>query len=172
MRYSTALFTMALLAPLALSAQEKGKAKGSEKKAARAERSASVFAPDQITWTDGPPSLPSGAKMAVLHGNPTKGGTFTMRLMLPDGFTVQPHFHPTDEHVTVLKGKFMVGMGDKFDESKMQKLETATFAVMPAGMRHYAKADGQTILQIHGKGPFKVTYVNKADDPRTKVANK
>lgn len=173
MRYSAALLTLALLVPLAATpAQEKGKAKGTEKKAAKMERTANVVAPDQITWSPGPPSLPTGAKVAVLDGDPAKKGIFTMRLMMPNGYQIAPHFHPADEHVTIIKGEFMVGMGDKFDESQMNKLSTGTFGMIPRGMRHYAKARGETILQLHGMGPWRLIYVNKADDPRTKVANK
>ena len=178
MKYSVALLTLALLVPVAaLSAQDKAKAKGAdrkgaEKKAAKSGPTASVFAPDKITWGPAPAVFPAGAKAAVLDGDPARGGTFTMRLMMPDGYTIAPHFHPADEHVTVIKGKLMLGMGETFDEKQMQKLSSGTFGVIPARMRHYAKADGETILQLHGKGPWKLIYVNKADDPSRKVAAK
>lgn len=166
MKYSAAVLTFALLAPLAaLSAQEKGKAKGAEKKAMKMDRAAHVVAPDQITWGPAPASLPAGAKAVVLDGDPKKGGMFTMRLWLPDGYQVAPHFHPAAEHVTVLQGTFMVGMGDKFDESQMKELAVGTFAMVPRGMRHYAKAGGETIIQVHAMGPWRLNYVNKADDP-------
>ncbi|GAC1648013.1 MAG: cupin domain-containing protein [Gemmatimonadaceae bacterium] len=162
------LLTLALATPLVASAQEKAHGAMAKK-----ERSASVTTPDAITWSAAPAVLPAGAKVAVLNGNPTKRGAFTMRLNMPDGYQIPPHFHPAVEHVTVISGTMLVGMGEKFDESSMKPLPAGTFAMIPAGMRHYAKAKGETILQLHGVGPWRLTYVNKADDPSTKkVASK
>jgi quercetin dioxygenase-like cupin family protein len=121
-----------------------------------------------IKWADGPASLPAGAKVAMLEGNPAQEGPFTMRLRLPDGFTIQPHWHPAVEHVTVISGTFNLGMGEKFDRSKGRALPAGSFAFMPPGMRHYAWATGETVLQVHGMGPWKINYVNAADDPRNK----
>jgi mannose-6-phosphate isomerase-like protein (cupin superfamily) len=89
-----------------------------------------------------------------------------MRLLLPDGYTLRPHFHPATEHVTVLQGGFLVGMGEQFDPSKFTELPVGTLGVIPIGMRHYARAKGEVILQLHGIGPWGITYVNPADDPR------
>lgn len=125
-----------------------------------------VVLPDQVTWSPGPPSLPPGAKAAVLEGNPSEAGPFTMRLLLPDRYRIPPHFHPGIEHVTVVKGTFKVGMGEKFDRSMMTALPTGTFAALQPGTRHFAEAQGETILQLHGVGPWGITYVNPADDPR------
>ena len=172
MKVLTGLVALALLVPVAeASAQAKGAAKGSGKGMKKA-REVTVMAPGAVSWGDAPAFLPAGAKLAVLDGNPMAGGLFTIRLKMPDGYVIPPHSHPTDEHVTVLQGNIMVGMGDKFDESMMNKSSEGTFANIPAGMHHYAKTDGETILQIHGMGPFKIRYVNKADDPRGKVAGK
>jgi quercetin dioxygenase-like cupin family protein len=125
-----------------------------------------VALPDQITWSPGPASLPPGAKAAVLEGNPGEPGPFTMRVILPDRYRIPPHFHPGIEHVTVVKGTFKVGMGEKFDGSAMTTLPTGTFAALQPGTRHFAEAQGETILQLHGVGPWGITYVNPADDPR------
>jgi len=128
-----------------------------------------VAQPDQITWGPAPPSLPPGAKAAVLEGNPSESGPFTLRLVLPDRYRIPPHHHPATEHVTVLKGTFGVGMGEKFDASTLTPLPTGTFAALQPGTRHFAESQGETIVQLHGVGPWGITYVNPADDPRTRT---
>jgi hypothetical protein len=90
-----------------------------------------------------------------------------MRLALPDGYRIPPYFHPVDEHVTVMSGQFQVGMGETFDPAKLSTLPTGTFGMIPAGMRLFAQAKGATVLQLHGTGPWKLTYVNPADQPKT-----
>lgn len=135
-----------------------------------AKPSAIIAMPDQVTWGAAPPALPAGAKLAVLEGNPMKAGAYTMRLQMPDGYMIPPHFHPGPEHVTIVSGSLMVGMGTKFDESQMKALPTGTFAMIPPRTPHFAKAQGETVLQLHGIGPWQLIYVNKADDPRSKAA--
>ncbi|HEX7019302.1 MAG TPA: cupin domain-containing protein [Gemmatimonadaceae bacterium] len=125
-----------------------------------------------LKWGPAPSVFPAGAKLAVLAGDPGKSGEYTVRLDMPNGYTIAPHFHPTDENVTVIKGTFLVGMGDKVSRSKMLTLPTGGFITAGAQMHHYAIARGRTIVQVHGVGPFQLTYVNPADDPSKKVANK
>lgn len=125
-----------------------------------------ISPPAEVMWKDGPASLPAGAKVAVLEGDPSKEGFFTMRLWLPDGFKIQPHWHPKVEHVTVIKGTFNFGMGEKFDQTATREMPEGTFGFWPAGMKHFAWAKGETILQLHGTGPWMITYVNPSDDPR------
>jgi quercetin dioxygenase-like cupin family protein len=122
--------------------------------------------PDDLKWGDIPPGLPPGAKMAVLSGDPTKKGLFTVRMQAPAGYKILPHSHPTAENITVISGTFSIGTGDKFDQAAGKQLEVGGFVVMPPGMNHYAWSTGETIIQIHGKGPFQIKYVNPADDPR------
>jgi len=125
--------------------------------------------PDELKWGPAPPALPPGAEMAVVSGDPSKaGGAFTIRTKFPDGYKVPPHWHPTDENVTVIQGTIKLGMGDKFDESATKQLPAGSYALMPKDMRHFAISSGETILQLHGIGPFEITYVNPADDPRHK----
>jgi len=126
----------------------------------------SIHTPDKIVWKAGPASLPPGAKMVVLEGDPAKEGPFTMRVTLPDGFTIPPHTHPGTEHITVLSGIFNFGMGEKFDKSATQAMPAGTFGHWPAGMKHFAWANGDTVLQLHGIGPWRIDYVNPSDDPR------
>lgn len=120
----------------------------------------------EIQWKDGPPSLAAGAKVAVLEGDPSKEGFFTMRLWLPDGFKIQPHWHPKVEHVTVISGTFNIGMGDKFDQAATREMPAGTFGFWPAEMKHFAWTKGDTVLQVHGTGPWMINYVNPSDDPR------
>ncbi len=123
---------------------------------------------DEVKWTDGPPSLAAGSKTAVIEGDPKSPGLFTMRLKLPADYKIPPHWHPADEHVTVISGTFNMGMGDTFDASKGKALTTGAFAVMPAKSSHFAFTKEETVIQLHGMGPWGITYVNPADDPRKK----
>jgi quercetin dioxygenase-like cupin family protein len=125
-----------------------------------------IFGPADMTWGDAPPGLPAGAKMAVLAGDPGKKGPFTVRLQAPDGYKIAPHMHPTAENITVISGTFHLGTGDKFDETAGHEMTAGSFAVMPAGMKHFAWTTGETVMQIHGTGPFQIVYVNPVDDPR------
>jgi hypothetical protein len=120
----------------------------------------------EIQWKDGPASLAAGAKVAVLEGDPSKEGFFTMRLWLPDGFKIQPHWHTKVEHVTVISGTLNIGMGDKFDQAGTREMSAGTFGFWPAEMKHFAWTKGDTVLQVHGTGPWVITYVNSSDDPR------
>ena len=128
-----------------------------------------VATPTSITWAAAPPALPAGAKGAVLEGDPTQAGPFTMRLSMPDGYTIPPHFHPAIEHVTVIQGTLLVGMGDQLDASKFNELPAGTLGVIPVGMHHFARAKGEVVIQLHGMGPWGLTYVNPADDPRRRT---
>jgi quercetin dioxygenase-like cupin family protein len=125
-----------------------------------------VVLPDQVAWGPAPAALPAGARAAVLEGNPGEAGPFTMRVLLPNRYRIPPHFHRAVEHVTVVKGTFKVGMGEKFDPSAMTPLPAGTFAALEPGTRHFAESQGETILQLHGIGPWDITYVNPAEDPR------
>jgi len=146
-------------------------AKSGKKSTATAKSGAAdavVVTPGTIQWVAAPPMVPAGAKMAVLSGNPNGAGQFAVRLKLPDGYRIMPHWHPTTENVTVISGEFRVGMGNKFDESKLQALPAGSYASVPAHHNHYAMTSGETELQITAMGPFKVNYVNPADDPSKK----
>lgn len=127
----------------------------------------------ETKWGPATPSLPPGAQAAILEGDPrTKGATYTIRVKLPDGYKVPPHWHPVDENVTVLKGTLLLGRGEKFNLNGAMELTAGTFSHMPRGTRHFAQAKGETILQVHGVGPFDVHYVNPKDDPRKKPDGK
>ena len=127
-----------------------------------------LFLPADVPWTAGPASLRPGAEVAVLEGDPTRDGVFTIRLRLPNGFEVAPHWHTQVEHVTVVSGVLHFGMGEKFDRAATRPMPAGSFGHWPIGMKHFAWAEGETTLQLHGKGPWTITYVNPADDPRGK----
>ncbi|HYH67332.1 MAG TPA: cupin domain-containing protein [Urbifossiella sp.] len=122
--------------------------------------------PADLKWVDGPASLPKGAKTVVLEGDPTKAGEFVLRVKLPDGMKIMPHTHPKDERVTVLSGTLYLGMGDTFDETKAKAMPAGSYGRTGAGMKHFGFVKGETVLQLHGTGPWAVVYLNPADDPR------
>ena len=128
-----------------------------------------AITPSEVKWGPAPPGLPPGAQAAVLSGDPTKAGPFALTAKLPDGYRVPPHFHPTNEHVTVTAGTLMVGMGDKFNEANMKALGVGGYSLMPQKMNHYVRAKGQTTIIVQAMGPFEITYVNPQDDPRKKA---
>ena len=128
-----------------------------------------VFSPDQIQFGQVPPVLAAGAQLAVLEGDPMgSSGDFTIRLKMPDGYRIAPHWHPKRENVTIISGSFKVGMGDNFDASKMNVFPAGSFAYLDPDMHHYAMASGEVVVQVHGLSPLQFNYVNPADDPSRK----
>jgi quercetin dioxygenase-like cupin family protein len=121
-----------------------------------------------LQWGPAPPVFPAGAKMAVVNGDPSKEGVFQVELALPDGYRIPPHFHPTDEAVEVKEGTFLVGLGDKLDPTKTNPMKQGDKGSLRANMHHFGIARGATIVAVTAKGPFAMTYVNPADDPRKK----
>lgn len=151
--------------PLALAKEDKkDSGQPADKVAATAEHK--MVAPSDIKWADGPASLPPGAKFAVLEGDPAKPGPFTVRLQFPAGYKIPAHTHPTAERVTVISGTFNMGMADKFDDTAGHEMVAGSFAIMPAGVKHFAWATGEAVVQVQSTGPFVINYVNPADDPR------
>jgi quercetin dioxygenase-like cupin family protein len=147
----TVIGMVAILVPLALSAQEHATKTASE-----------------LKWAAGPPALPGGAQLTVLLGDPGKEGLYVIRLKFPAGYKIPPHTHPNDEHVTVISGAFHFGIGAKLDEARGTMLKAGGFAHAAKGMQHYAWTSEETIVQVHGQGPQGIAYVNPADDPRKK----
>jgi len=125
-----------------------------------------VAGPDAVKWGPGSPALPPGAQMAVMAGDPMSTGFISIRAKFPAGYTVPPHSHPTDEHVTVLSGSMAFGMGDTMDAKGETAVAAGGYFVAPQGMHHYAHATSAAEIQIDMMGPFGITYVNPADDPR------
>ena len=125
--------------------------------------------PSDVKWRP----LRPGAEIAVVSGDPDKAGApFVMRMRYQGVVRVPPHWHPTDEHITVISGTFMVGMGEQFDESSATELAAGGYAFVPTKMAHYAWSKGDTLVQVHGIGPFAINYVNPADDPKNATGKK
>jgi hypothetical protein len=120
-----------------------------------------------MKWMDAPPSLPAGAKIAVVKGDPGKAGDFTLRIKMPANYAVAPHHHPGDETVRVLDaGTLTYGMGDKADKSNSGSLTKGYHVTMQAGMNHWVSTTDPIEIQVDGHGPFEIVYANPADDPR------
>ena len=128
-----------------------------------------IYAADAIPYGPPPPFIPAGAQLAVLEGDPmAQTGDYTIRLKMPDGYRLAPHWHPKRENVTIISGTFKVGMGDRFDETKMGAFPAGSFAYLDPNMHHYAMASGEVVVQIHGMAPVEFNYINADDDPRKK----
>lgn len=137
--------------------------------AAQPLRAQNMYAPDQVKYGPVPPTLPAGAELAVLEGDPMGAtGDFTVRVKMPDGYKIAPHTHPHRENVTVLSGSLKVGMGDQYDDSKTTSFGVGSFLYVDPTMHHYAGASGETVIQIHGESPLQINYINAGDDPSKK----
>jgi quercetin dioxygenase-like cupin family protein len=117
-------------------------------------------------WGPAPPMLPPGAQLAVLSGDPTKAAPYAVRLKFPANYAIPAHSHPGDENVTVISGELHIGMGSKLDRTAATALPPGSYALMPAGMNHFAFTKSETTIILFGIGPVGFTYVNPADDPR------
>jgi quercetin dioxygenase-like cupin family protein len=117
----------------------------------------------QMQWGDGPPFLPKGVQATVLSGDPASTGTFVLRLKAPPHAVIPMHWHPSDEHVTVIQGDLTVSTDDG---TPPQALDAGGYALMPAKMHHEVNTRQGAIVQVSGTGPFAITYVDPAKDPR------
>ena len=167
--------TIFVSACLLLAASGFAQTKAPAKKAAAAPM-ATVVPAGSEKWGDipaaamvGTPSVDMGGKLqlAVVQGNPMQAGVpYTLRLSCTDGTKIAPHWHPTTENVTVIKGTARVGMGPKWDDASMSDMGAGGFASVPAHMIHYAQCKGDTILQVHGIAPFLINFVDANGDPK------
>ena len=119
-----------------------------------------------LEWGPAPAIFPAGARMAVERGDPSAAGEFVVRLSFPDGYRIPPHFHPAAEHGRVVRGTFLVGMGDTLVVDAARTLAPGDSISLPARMPHFAIARGATEVSVRSQGPFKMTYVNPADTPK------
>jgi quercetin dioxygenase-like cupin family protein len=121
--------------------------------------------PASLEWTV-PPVLPPGALIAVVSGDPTAPGEFTLLVSMPDGYRIPPHFHPTHEHVEVREGTLLVGVGDTLDSRQALALTVGDSATAPAGVHHFSIAKGRTVVSATFMGPYTITYLRAEDAPR------
>lgn len=126
--------------------------------------------PSDLKWGDAPPNLPKGAKIAVLSGDPGKAGPFVGRLMVPAHYKIAPHYHSTDEDLTVISGTLYFAEGDKMETKGAHGIKAGGFHHLPAKTHHYAFSKSPTVVQINANGPFDIVYINPDDDPSKAAA--
>jgi hypothetical protein len=126
--------------------------------------------PKDIKFGPAPPTLPKGAKLAVLNGDPGKAGQFVIRLEAPAHYKIPPHWHTTAENLTIISGTLYLGDGDKMDEKAAHGLKPGGYHYLPAKAHHYAFTKTNTVVQINAEGPFDINYLNPADDPSKAAA--
>jgi len=128
-----------------------------------------LLAPVDIKWIPAPAALPAGAELCVLEGYPEKPGPFTLRLKLPPHYTLPAHWHPNDEHITVISGQLNLGLGDRLDTTQGKLYSTGSYTRIPAKMHYFTwTSEEETILQLHGIGPWAVLYVETPGEPPQK----
>ena len=169
----TALGAIAVLSAAALAASASAPAPAPTPTPAPAASSAPMAAKpvnqmSDIKWGPGPDALPPGGQMAVMAGDPGAKGFVSLRAKVPAGYKIPPHWHPTDEHVSVLSGTLLLGEGDKMDAKAARALKPGGYFIAGANMHHYAIAKTAVVLQVDLEGPFEITYVDPNDDPRKK----
>ena len=128
-----------------------------------------MYTAKDLKWGESP-ALPKGVKVAILQGPMNEAKPFVARIKLPANTKIAPHTHPAIEHVTVISGGFAMGMGEKWDDKAMHVLKAGDVMIMQPKTPHFAQAKGETVVQVHGVGPWAVNYVNEADDPRKQAA--
>jgi quercetin dioxygenase-like cupin family protein len=121
-----------------------------------------------IKWQDAP-SIGPGAKSAVIDGDPKSTGPFVMRLMLPPNTTIKTHTHPASENVTILSGTLYFAAGDKPDPKAAKAFGPGSYFSIAQGKPMVAYTKGkQTVVQLHGNGPWGITYLEPEDGPAKK----
>jgi quercetin dioxygenase-like cupin family protein len=126
-----------------------------------------MVTPEKLTWTDAPAVAP-GAKIAVIEGPLNKAVPFTFRLKVPANSKIAPHTHPAFERVTVLEGTFYFAHGETYVKTKTTALGPGSVAIMPPNTPMFGYTKEDTVIQLHGIGPWGLTYLNPTDDPRKK----
>ena len=126
--------------------------------------------PAEIQWEIGPAILPAGAQAAVLYGDPTKDGLFSMRFKLPKGYRVPPHTLSKAGLFTVIGGTFRIGMGEKADPNRARAMPAGSFIALAPGTPHFVSVDTETVVQLNNIGPWAITYIDPKDDPRREPA--
>lgn len=124
-----------------------------------------IAGPEALEWGD-VASMAPGAKIAVLEGQLSEAVPFTFRLKLPANFRLAPHIHPAYERVTVLQGTLHFAHGEKYDRGATTPMPVGSFAVMAPGEPMFGYTEEETVIQLHGTGPWGIEYLDPADDPR------
>ena len=108
-----------------------------------------IVSVQEIKWVPAQPSVPPGAQVAVLYGDPSKEGMFSFRFKFPSGYIVPPHRHPQPEIATIISGTFRLGMAENSDKSKTHALPAGSFFAFSPGMAHFAFVDEDTVIQLN-----------------------
>jgi mannose-6-phosphate isomerase-like protein (cupin superfamily) len=131
---------------------------------------ADTAAGGELTWGPVPPGLPAGARTAVMSGDPTKAGPFTVRVDMPPDYAIRPHHHPTREQLRLIEGTLHLGQGSKWDERGFKTIAIGDSVTLGAKEPHFLHAASRVMLEVQGTGPFAITYIDPKDDPRTASA--
>ena len=121
--------------------------------------------PEAIKW-EPVKSARRGMRMAKLHGDPQKPGLYIYRLKMPAAYKMPPHIFAEDQTITVLKGTYWSGIGEKTDPMSLREFNPGAFFIIKANAPRYTWARTEVIIQVTGMGPSKLEYVAKGDDPR------
>jgi len=169
MKIPATLVALAFLYAVPALAADAEKKADADKKADSGKAAATSANASELKWGPAPPDLPKGAEITVLHGDPGKPHPFTLRLKMPAGYKIPPHWHTKDEQLTILSGTFILHMGDAMD-APASTLTAGGYHFLPGKMHHAAETKGETTLQLDGVGPFDIHYLNPADNPNPKPA--
>lgn len=118
-----------------------------------------ALTPDEMTFSTEGLALP-GMGQVNLVGDPNKPGPYTVRLRFPDGYRIEPHFHPDAREVTILSGTYLTGYGDTFDQGKLKELPAGSFYTEPSQMPHFIITKGPVVIQVSGIGPSSRSFVH------------
>lgn len=122
-----------------------------------------AFTPQLIGWTDAPPTLPAGSKIAILEGDPREEGMFTIRVRVPAGASLAPHWHPRHERVTILSGAAELGFGSVADATSTVRYGAGSFYVNPPRRTHFLFFPEETVMQMTGIGPWEIHAIAVVD---------
>jgi quercetin dioxygenase-like cupin family protein len=112
-------------------------------------------------------AFPPAVRLAVMVGQPSEPGPYTIRVKAPHGEKLMPHKHPEDRVYTVISGVFYIGLGDEFDETKLEAYPPGAVIILPGNTPHFHWAkSGEYITQITAMGPLGLEYLSAKDDPR------
>ena len=121
---------------------------------------------EDIDWKPFP-AFPPSVRLAVIVGDPSSEGPYTIRVHVPHGVKLMPHRHPEDRVYTVISGVFYIGLGDQFDAEKLQAYPPGAVVVLPGDTPHFHWAkSGEYITQVAAIGPLGLEYLDPKNDPR------